>query len=79
MVSTASTTAENSLSAMVVGVATLENYKKKGYATKCMLKLCSDLLHEGKELCFFYDNPTTGVIYKRIGFEDIGVWMMYTY
>ncbi|MEH7342546.1 GNAT family N-acetyltransferase [Bacillus sp. JJ1532] len=79
MVSTASTTAENSLSAMVVGVATLENYKKKGYATNCMLKLCSDLLHEGKELCLFYDNPTAGVIYKRIGFEDIGLWMMYTY
>ena len=29
MVSTASTAAENSLSAMIVGVATLENYKKK--------------------------------------------------
>lgn len=79
MVSTASTTAENSLSAMVVGVATLENYKKKGYATKCMLKLCSELLDEGKELCLFYDNPAAGAIYKRIGFEDIGFWMMYTY
>jgi uncharacterized protein len=79
MVSTASTTAENSLSAMVVGVATLENYKKKGYATQCMLKLCGDLLDEGKELCLFYDNPAAGAIYKRIGFEDIGFWMMYTY
>ena len=58
MVSTASTTAENTLSAMAVGVATLENYKKKGYATKCMLKLCSELLEEEKELCLFYDNPS---------------------
>lgn len=79
IVSIASTAAENSFSAMVVGVATLENYKKKGYATKSMLKLCSDLLHEGKELCLFYDNPAAGAIYKRIGFEDIGFWMMYTY
>lgn len=79
MVSTASTAAENSMSAMVVGVATLENYKKKGYATKCMVKLCSQLLREGKELCLFYDNPEAGAIYKRIGFEDIGFWMMYTY
>ncbi|MGG1400929.1 GNAT family N-acetyltransferase [Bacillus salipaludis] len=79
MVSTASTAAENSLSAMVVGVATLEDYKKKGYATKCMLRLCSQLLSEGKELCLFYDNPEAGAIYKRIGFEDIGFWMMYTY
>lgn len=79
IVSSASTTAENSLSAMVVGVATLESYKKKGYATKCVLKLCSALLHEGKELCLFYDNPEAGAIYKRIGFQDIGFWMMYTY
>ncbi|WP_025726974.1 GNAT family N-acetyltransferase [Heyndrickxia ginsengihumi] len=79
MVSTASTAAENSLSAMVVAVATLENYKKKGYATKCMVKLCNDLLREGKELCLFYDNPAAGAIYKRIGFEHIGFWMMYTY
>ncbi|MGJ7921730.1 GNAT family N-acetyltransferase [Neobacillus sp. LXY-4] len=79
MVSTASTAAENSMSAMVVAVATLENYKKRGYATKCMLKLCNELLLEGKDLCLFYDNPKAGAIYKRIGFEDIGYWMMYTY
>lgn len=79
MVSTASTAAENSLSAMVVGVATLENYKKRGHATTCMFMLCSQLLQEGKELCLFYDNPAAGAIYKRIGFEDIGFWMMYTY
>jgi predicted GNAT family acetyltransferase len=79
MVSTVSTAAENSLSAMIVGVATQENYKKKGYATKCMLKLCSELLLEGKELCLFYDNPAAGAIYKRIGFDDIGFWMTYTY
>ncbi|MGG0719478.1 GNAT family N-acetyltransferase [Robertmurraya massiliosenegalensis] len=79
MVSTTSTAAENSMSAMVVGVATLEGYKKKGYATACMVRLCSELLQEGKELCLFYDNPEAGAIYKRIGFEDIGFWMMYTF
>lgn len=79
MVSTASTTAENSMSAMVVGVATLEGYKKKGYATQCMVKLCQQLLKENKELCLFYDNEEAGGIYKRIGFHDIGFWMMYTY
>lgn len=79
MASTASTTAENSLSAMVVGVATLEEFKKKGYATQCMIKLCDQLLGEGKELCLFYDNPNAGAIYKRIGFQDIGFWMMYSF
>ncbi|ALC83539.1 MULTISPECIES: GNAT family N-acetyltransferase [Bacillus] len=78
-VSTASTSAENSFSAMVTGVCTLEPYKKKGYATQCMAKLCKQLLDEEKELCLFYDNPEAGAIYKRIGFEDIGFWMLYTY
>ncbi|MFB6467908.1 GNAT family N-acetyltransferase [Cytobacillus sp. Hz8] len=78
IVSTAATTAENSLSAMVVGVATLEAFTKKGYATKCVTHLCRELLQEGKELCLFYDNPEAGAIYKRIGFTDIGLWMMYT-
>jgi predicted GNAT family acetyltransferase len=78
MVSTASTAAENTLSAMVVRVATLKDHMKKGYATQCMVKLSRKLLEEGKELCLFYDNPSAGVIYKRIGFEDIGFWMMYT-
>ncbi|WP_078394044.1 GNAT family N-acetyltransferase [Shouchella patagoniensis] len=79
IVASASTTAENSASAMIVGVATLEAYKHNGYATACVYRLCSDLHLEGKEPCLFYDNPAAGAIYKRIGFEDIGLWMMYGY
>nr|WP_205093108.1 GNAT family N-acetyltransferase [Thalassobacillus pellis] len=79
IVSAASTTAENSLSAMVVGVCTLPEYKRKGYASACMIKLCRELLNEGKALCLFYDNPDAGNIYKRLGFEDIGMWMMHTF
>lgn len=76
---TASTTAENNSSAMIVAVATKEQYKRKGLATDCMIKLCQDLLKEGKELCLFYDNPDAGKIYKRLGFEDIGFWNVYRY
>lgn len=79
MATTASTTAENSSSAMIVAVATKEQYKRKGLATDCMIKLCQDLLKEGKELCLFYDNPDAGKIYKRLGFEDIGFWNVYRY
>lgn len=78
MISSASTAAENTLSAMIVGVCTLEEYKQKGYATKIMGKLCSEVLSEGKELCLFYDNPKAGSIYKRLGFQDIGRWTMYS-
>lgn len=79
MVSSASTTAENSQSAMIVGVGTRPGYAKRGYATRCMEKLCSDLLAEGKTICLFYDNPAAGSIYKRLGFEDIGYWSMIRY
>lgn len=79
IVSSASTTAENSQSAMVVGVGTLPGYEKQGLATYCMSVLCAELLQEGKMLCLFYDNQKAGAIYKRIGFIDIGKWCMWTY
>lgn len=79
MVASASTTAENSQSAMIVGVGTRPGYEKRGYATRCMEKFCSELLAEGKSLCLFYDNPAAGSIYKRLGFIDIGMWTMVRY
>ncbi|UGB28894.1 GNAT family N-acetyltransferase [Metabacillus sp. B2-18] len=79
MVASASTTAENSQSAMIVGVGTRPGFERRGYATLCMEKLCSELLSEGKSLCLFYDNPAAGKIYKRLGFSDIGFWTMIRY
>lgn len=79
IISSASSTAENSQSAMIVGVGTLPEHQKKGLATYCMSKLCRELLEENKMLCLFYDNPAAGAIYKRIGFVDIGKWSMWTF
>ncbi|MCF8009434.1 MAG: GNAT family N-acetyltransferase [Halanaerobiales bacterium] len=76
-ISCAETTAENSYSAMIIGVATDPDYRNKGLASAVMSKLCKEVLKEGKELCLFYDNPKAGKIYKRIGFEDIGIWSMW--
>ncbi|MTI68708.1 MAG: GNAT family N-acetyltransferase [Firmicutes bacterium] len=76
LVSMAKTTAENKYSAMIVGVCTHPDYRKKGFASECMKKLCTNLIDEGKSLCLFYDNPSAGKIYKGIGFEDIGMWTL---
>jgi len=76
VVATASTSAENSMSAMVVGVATHPDYRGQGLATRVTSKLCADVAAEGRTLCLFYDNPDAGSIYKRIGFRDIGRWSM---
>ncbi|WP_066391646.1 GNAT family N-acetyltransferase [Neobacillus mesonae] len=72
-----STTAENSMSAMIVGVCTRKENRRQGLATAIMQKLFKDVLDEGKTLCLFYDNPEAGRIYKRLGFKDIGMWTMY--
>ena len=79
MVSSASSTAENSKSAMIVGVGTRPGYEKQGYATHIMEKLCADLLNESKSICLFYSNPKAGAIYKRLGFVDIGMWTLIGY
>jgi len=79
IVASAETTAENSMSAMVMAVCTDASHRGKGYATQVVSKLCSELLGEGKTLCLFYDNPKAGEIYKRLGFVDIGIWSMWSH
>ncbi|GAA0124985.1 GNAT family N-acetyltransferase [Clostridium sp. CTA-19] len=77
VVCSAETTAENSYSAMIVGVCTHIDYRGCGYATALVSKLCIDLLLEGKTVCLFYDNPIAGKIYKNIGFIEIGFWSLW--
>ncbi|MBW7652273.1 GNAT family N-acetyltransferase [Anoxybacillus sp. ST4] len=77
MVSSVATTAENTLSAMVVGVCTHPDYRQKGYASEIMKRVIQDYVRAEKTLCLFYDNPNAGRIYKRLGFYDIGMWTMY--
>lgn len=77
LVCVAETSGDNSISAMIVGVATLEAYRQKGYASLVVQQLCQQVLASGKQfLCLFYDNPKAGRIYHRIGFEEIGEYAM---
>jgi len=76
--STASLTAETKNSGMIIGVATHPkgDHRRKGFASACVSKLVDDLKKSGKTACLFYDNPEAGSIYKKIGFRDIGFWVM---
>lgn len=77
MVSVASTSAENSESAMIVGVATALGYRGKGYASGVVRTLCRDCFERGKKyLCLFYSNPVAGKLYSGIGFEKLGSYGM---
>jgi len=73
------TTAETSGAAMILGVATHPGYRRRGLATRLLVCLCQELLAEGKRPCLFYDNPQAGSIYRRLGFADMGTWVMYLF
>ena len=76
-VSSVSTVADTTRSAMVVAVATNPMYRKKGYASRLMIKLLHEyLVNRKKSLCLFYDNPKAGAIYHRLGFVDNDMWVM---
>ncbi len=76
VISVAQSTAENEESAMIVGVATHPLYRRRGFMTQTLSKLCYDLLAEQKRVCLFYDNEAAGRIYHRLGFKTMGTWVM---
>ncbi len=76
VISTAATSASNTYSAMIVGVATNKSKRTEDLATKIIYEICKEYLENGKTLCLFYDNPKAGSIYRRVGFEDVGKWTM---
>ncbi len=76
IVSAACTTAETSDAAMIGGVFTALAFRNLGCASSCVYHLCQDLLAEGKIPCLFYFNPAAGSIYRKLGFTDIGPWLL---
>ncbi len=74
IVSGVSSSAESKELAMLVGVFTLENYRRKNYALKCVYAICEKLINEGKTVCLFYDNPNAAKMYEKIGFKFIGYY-----
>ncbi len=73
----ARTSASNSISAMIVDVATAPEKRGKGYASMAVRELCRSSFAGGRKfLCLFYDNPAAGRIYHRIGFRETGSYAM---
>ncbi len=77
VISMAKSTAENKNTAMIIGVGTHPKYRNKGLATKCLLKLCEELLEENIKPCLFYDNEDAGKLYRKLGFKTIDEWSIY--
>ena len=79
MATTAATTAETTINAMVIAVATHPDYRHKGYASMILSEIMRTYVNEKKKhLCLFYNNPEAGKIYHRLGFKTIGSWDMFS-
>lgn len=77
VISMAKCTAENRENAMIIGVGTHPDYREKDYATSCVVKICKELLQEGKIPCLHCDNKSAIRMYCKLGFEEIGFWSIY--
>lgn len=77
VISMAKSTAENKNTAMIIGVGTHPKYRNQGLATKCLVKLCEELLEENIKPCLFYDNEEAGKLYRKLGFKRIDDWTVY--
>ncbi len=76
IVSIATATAHTDEACMVVGVATQEAYRNKGYAKSCMSYLCNEMKKKGKKTVLFYSDPIAGKVYHSIGFTDQEPYIM---
>ncbi|NCC77433.1 MAG: GNAT family N-acetyltransferase [Clostridia bacterium] len=77
IVASAGTTAENSTSAMIVGVCTAVQHRGRGLASRLVSTILSKVIGQRfQSLALFYDNPDAGRIYCRLGFATAGDWMM---
>lgn len=73
----AQTSAENDASAMIIGVATLPEFRGRGYATAALNATTNHCFERGlKFVCLFYDNPLAGRIYKKAGFVELGEYLV---
>ena len=77
VVAMAKSTLETRTHAMLVGVGTHPDFRNKGLATKCVVKICKEIISENKTPCLFYDNIEAGKIYNKLGFKEKGYWGIY--
>ncbi|HEX9057615.1 MAG TPA: GNAT family N-acetyltransferase, partial [Ktedonobacterales bacterium] len=77
-VAAASTSAEARTAAMIGGVWTAPQWRGQGFSTAVVATLSHELLREGRRPYLFYrvDNVPAARVYTKIGFREIGGWMV---
>jgi len=59
---------------IIFGVATLQEERKKGYASSLIQGMILDQIHQ-RQLSLFFHNPEAGRIYNKLGFQNDGEWI----
>jgi len=74
--SAASTSAETSDAAMIGGVWTAPDVRRRGLSSAIMAALSRELIEEGRRPFLFYltDNVAAAHVYSRVGYSAIGRW-----
>ncbi len=72
LVSGARSSAESQKAAMIIGVYTLEEYRRNGYGFATVARLCQDFIDQNKSVCLFFSNPDAAKMYHKLGFVDYG-------
>lgn len=75
IVSHANTTAETRCHALISGVTTRPEARRRGYAAKLVSALCMELLREGRMPCLFAKSPAVMALYRRLGFVETGRYL----
>ncbi|MGN1318121.1 MAG: GNAT family N-acetyltransferase [Lachnospirales bacterium] len=62
----------NNRMATINSIATLPEFRRKGYGTKLLSYLCYKIFDYSQSISVCYDNPTAIHMYKAVGFKNIG-------
>lgn len=76
IVSHGNTAAETSQSAMIGGVMTLPDQRRKGYAKTVVSAICQKLIDDGKRACLFYNGEASQKLFSSLGFKEIDKWVV---
>lgn len=74
IVASALTNAESAGMAMVGGVVTAPDRRGHGISKALCSALCAELMAEGWQPVLYWVTPAAGAVYRRLGFQPIGVW-----
>ncbi|GAU78907.1 GNAT family N-acetyltransferase [Fusibacter sp. 3D3] len=76
IISHGNTAAETSQSAMIGGVMTLPDHRRKGYAKTVVSAICQRLIDDGKKACLFYEGEISQKLFESLGFKEIDKWVV---